>query len=139
MQPQRDNFARAEDIDAILDMRRIAVVGISSDSSRPSYGVSRYMQRQGYEITPVNPNEREVLGRPAYASLANLPEPPEVVNVFRRPEYVATAVDEAIAAGARAVWLQVGVVDPEAARKAREAGLTVVMDRCIMVEHSRRR
>jgi len=137
MRNGRENFADRADIDAILRMKRIAVVGLSSDPGRESYGVARYMQAQGYEITPVNPKETEVLGRRAYASLRDLAEPPEVVDVFRRPEFVPQVVDEAIAAGAKAIWLQLGVVDYEAARRAREAGLIVVMDKCIMVEHRR--
>lgn len=138
MQTQRENFARTEDIDAILAMRRIAVVGLSSNPSRDSYGVARYLKNHGYEILPVNPNETEILGVPSYKSLADLPEPPEVVDVFRRPEFVSAIVDEAIAVGAKAVWLQLDVVDYEAARRAREAGLVVVMDRCLKVEHARR-
>jgi uncharacterized protein len=134
----RENFARAEDIDAILQMRRIAVVGLSSDPYRDSYGVARYMLRQGYEILPVNPNETEVLGLRAYPNLQALPEPPEVVDVFRRPEFVAQVVEDAIEVGAKAIWLQFGVIDVEAARRAREAGLLVVMDRCIKVEHARK-
>ena len=118
MQAQRENFARPEDIAAILAMRRIAVVGLSSDPWRTSYGISRAMQEAGYDITPVNPNETEVLGQRAYANLSDLPEPPEVVNVFRRPEYISDIVDEAIAVGAKAIWLQIGVVDYEAARRA---------------------
>jgi uncharacterized protein len=137
MRNARENFAERADIDAILRMKRIAVVGLSSDPGRDSFGVARYMQAHGYEITPVNPKETEVLGRRAYASLGDLPEPIEVVNVFRRPEFVPQVVDEAIAAGAKAIWLQLGVVDYEAARRAREAGLIVVMDKCIMVEHRR--
>jgi uncharacterized protein len=136
MQTKRENFTDPADISAILNMRRIAVVGLSSDMWRPSYGVARYMMRQGYEITPVNPNETEVLGERAYASLADLPEPPEVVNVFRRPEFVSGVVDEALAVGAKAIWLQDGVVDHEAALRARQAGLVVVMDTCMAREHA---
>jgi predicted CoA-binding protein len=133
-----ESFAERGDVEAILGMKRIAVVGLSSSPWRASYDVSRYMQAAGYEITPVNPNETEVLGERAYASLSDLPEAPEVVNVFRRSEYVGGVVDEAIRVGARAIWLQLGVIDREAARRAREAGLLVVMDRCIKVEHARR-
>jgi len=138
MRLHREKFAEQADIDAILNMRRVAVVGLSSDPWRESYGVSRYMQSQGYDITPVNPNETEVLGVQAQASLRDLPVPPEVVNVFRRPEFVSDVVDEAIAVGAKAIWLQLGVIDYGAARRARDAGLLVVMDRCIMVEHRAR-
>src|SRR5436190_22542530 len=138
MQLQRENFADPADINAILDMHRIAVVGLSSDRGRPSHGVAAHLQREGYEIIPVNPNETEVLGNRAYASLSELPEPPEVVDVFRRPEFVSEVVDEAIAAGAKTIWLQLGVIDHAAARRAREAGLIVVMDRCISVELRRR-
>ena len=133
-----ENFAERADIDAILAMKRIAVVGLSSDRSKPSYGVARYLQGQGYDITPVNPSEREVLGVKAYGSLAELPEPPEVVEVFRRPEFVGAVVEEAIAAGAKAVWIQSGIINVQAAKRAREAGLITVMDRCMMVEHGRR-
>jgi predicted CoA-binding protein len=135
MQTERRTFAEPEDIEAILGMKRIAVVGLSSDPGRPSYGVASYLKRAGYEIIPVNPSEKEVLGEKAYASLADLPEPPEVVDIFRRPEFVGEVVEDAIRVGAKAVWIQSGIINPEAARRAREAGLHVVMDRCIMVEH----
>jgi len=138
MHPQRENFADPGDIDAILRMHRIAVVGLSSDRFRPSFGVAHYMQGHGYEIIPVHPSETEVLGQRAYDNLRDLPELPEVVDVFRRPEFVAAAVDDAIAVGAKALWLQIGVIDREAARCARDAGLIVVMDKCIMVEHAKR-
>jgi predicted CoA-binding protein len=136
---EREKYAAEADIDAILAMKRVAVVGLSSNPSRASYDVARYMQRQGYDIIPVNPTETEVLGERVYASLSDLPEPPEVVDVFRRSEFVAEVVDEAIKVGAKAIWLQLGVIDEAAARKAREAGLIVVMDRCIKVEHMMRR
>ncbi|HEX8220688.1 MAG TPA: CoA-binding protein [Chloroflexia bacterium] len=134
-----EDYARPEDIEAILKMRRIAVVGLSSDPYKPSNSVSRYLQRVGYEITPVNPTEREVLGETAYPTLGDLPEPPELVDVFRRPEFVGEVVEDAIAAGAKAIWIQSGIINYEAARKAREAGLITVMDRCLMVEHRIRR
>ena len=135
MQSARESFADPADIEAILKMKRIAVVGLSSDPTRPSYDVARYLQRQGYTIIPVNPNEAEVLGEKAYPSLSAIPEPPEVVDVFRRPEHAGPVVDEAAQVGAKAVWLQLGVVNEEAAHKAREAGMLVVMDRCMKVEH----
>jgi predicted CoA-binding protein len=139
VQLRRENFADPGDIDAILNMSRVAVVGLSSDPSRHSFAVALYLQRHGYEITPVNPNETEVLGQRAYDRLQDLPEPPEVVEVFRRPEFVNEVVDDAIAASAKTLWIQTGIINYEAARKAREAGLIVVMDRCMMVEHARRR
>ena len=115
----------------------IAVVGLSSKKFRPSYGVAEYMQREGYRIIPVNPNETEVLGEKAYARLEDVPGHIDIVDIFRRSEFVAPLVDEAIRRGASAVWMQEGVVDEEAAEKARAAGLAVVMDRCILKEHSR--
>jgi predicted CoA-binding protein len=115
----------------------IAVVGLSSKKFRPSYGVAEYMQKEGYRIIPVNPNETEVLGEKAYARLEDVPGHIDIVDIFRRSEFVAPLVDEAIRRGASAVWMQEGVVDEEAAEKARAAGLAVVMDRCILKEHSR--
>ena len=117
----------------------IAVVGISSNALRPSNGVSAYMKRAGYHIVPVNPDETEVLGEKAYARLEEVPEKIDIVNVFRRSEYVPEIVESAIRIGAKSVWMQEGVMDPEAADRARAAGLEVVMDRCIMVEHRRGR
>lgn len=115
----------------------IVVVGLSADPMRPSYRVSAYMQRQGYRIIPVNPHEREVLGEPCYPDLASVPGPVEFVNVFRRPEFCAQVAREAVAAGARALWLQEGIISPEARRIAEAAGLLYVEDRCVMVEHRR--
>jgi len=117
--------------------RVIAVVGLSGDRRRPSYGVSQYMQRAGYRIIPVNPNESEVLGERAHPSLETVPEKIDIVDIFRRSEFVPEIVDQAIRVGATAVWMQEGVVDEEAAARARAAGLTVVMDRCILKEHRR--
>ncbi|HWC19045.1 MAG TPA: CoA-binding protein [Terriglobales bacterium] len=116
-------------------MRTIAVVGLSSNPMRPSFGVSQYMQRSGYRIIPVNPNEGSVLGEKAYASLAEIPHKIDIVDVFRRPEFVPGIVDEVIKLKVPALWLQEGVVHEAAARKAREAGITVIMDRCILKEH----
>ena len=115
--------------------RTIAVVGLSPNPRRPSYGVARYLQRAGYRIIPVNPNVSEVLGERAYATLSELPGPVDVVEVFRRSEFAGAIVDEAIAIGAAAVWLQDGVVDEAAAERARAAGLDVVMDDCMMRRH----
>jgi len=130
----------SEAIKEILDTCRIiAVVGLSSNPMRPSHGVSQYMQSHGYRIIPVNPNEVSVLGERAYPSLFAVPEKIDLVNIFRRPEEAGKAVDEAIKIGARAVWMQEGVIDEEAAKRALDAGLLVVMDRCILKEHAWRR
>src|ERR1700675_3925784 len=129
-----------ETIKRVLDeCRTIAVVGLSSTPTRPSHGVAAYMQRAGYRVIPVNPNEREVLGEKAYASLGEVSEGIDLVDVFRRSEEAGTAVDEAIAIGAKAVWLQEGVIDNDAAQRALDAGLLVVMDRCWLKEHARRK
>ena len=117
--------------------RVIAVVGLSSKKSRPSFGVSQYMQRAGYRIIPVNPGETEVLGEKAYPSLDAVPDKIDIVDIFRRSEFVPEIVDQAIQAGAGAVWMQEGVVHEDAAAKARAFGLTVVMDRCILKEHQK--
>jgi len=128
-----------ETIAGILDeCRTIAVLGLSSKPTRPSHGVAGYMQRAGYRIIPVNPNEIEVLGEKAHASLADVREKIDLVDVFRRSEEAGAVVDEAIAVGAKAVWLQEGVIDHEAAQRALDAGLMVVMDRCWLKEHARR-
>src|SRR2546421_3907084 len=116
--------------------RTIAVVGLSANPRRPSHGVARYLQRAGYRIIPVNPNVAEVLGERAYPTLGELPGPVDVVEVFRRSEFAGAIVDEAIAIGAGAVWLQDGVVDEAAAARARAAGLDVVMDDCMMRRHA---
>jgi predicted CoA-binding protein len=115
--------------------RVIAVVGLSSDEMRPSHGVAAYMQRAGFRIIPVNPNETEVLGEKAYARLEDVPEKIDIVDIFRRSIYVRGVVESAIRVGARAVWMQEGVVDEAAAAIARAAGLDVVMDRCILKDH----
>jgi predicted CoA-binding protein len=124
-----------EAIDILRTVRTIAVVGLSSKRNRPSFGVSAYMQQAGYRIIPVNPAETEVLGEKAYPDLESIPEPVDLVNIFRRPELVPPIVDSAIRIGAKAVWMQEGVIHQEAAEKARAAGLAVVMDRCILKVH----
>jgi predicted CoA-binding protein len=121
----------------LASARVIAVVGLSSKKHRPSYGVSEYMQRAGYRIIPVNPNEGSVLGEKAYPSLETIPERVDIVNIFRRSEFVPEIVEQAIRIGAQAIWMQEGVVHEQAAERARQAGLTVVMDRCILKEHRR--
>ncbi len=121
------------------ECRTIAVVGLSSNQMRASNSVAGYMRRQGYRVIPVNPNETEVFGERAYPSLADVPEKIELVDVFRRSEEAGAAVDEAIAVGAKAVWLQEGVIDEAAAGRALDAGLLVVMDRCWLKEYARMR
>ena len=127
-----------ETIRRILDeCRTIAVVGLSSDTFRPSNSVSAYMKRQGYRVIPVNPNETSVFGEKAYPDLFAVPEKVELVDVFRRSDEAGKAVNQAIAVGAKAVWLQEGVIDKAAAQRALDAGLLVVMDRCWLKEHIR--
>lgn len=120
----------------LASARTIAVVGLSGDPSRASYRVASYLQQQGYRIIPVNPNEREVLGEPAVADLSAIRGSVDVVEVFRRSSEVAPHVDEAIAIGARVVWMQDGVIDPGSALRAHQAGLQVVMDRCMLRDHA---
>lgn len=127
-----------EAISKILeDCRTIAVVGLSSNPGRASNGVAGYMKQQGYKIIPVNPNETKVLGETSYSSLADVPVKIDLVDVFRRSEDAGAVVDEAIKIGAKAVWLQEGVIDRAAAERAQDAGLLVVMDRCWLKEHIR--
>jgi predicted CoA-binding protein len=121
----------------LKNAKRIAVVGVSDKPARDSHRIARYLQQAGFEMLPVNPLLSEVLGQKVYASLAEIPEPVDIVNVFRRSEEVPALVEQAIAAGAKAIWLQLGVIHEPSAEKAREAGLSVVMDRCIMVDHAR--
>ncbi|HXS93700.1 MAG TPA: CoA-binding protein [Candidatus Limnocylindrales bacterium] len=117
----------------------IAVVGLSGKRFRPSYGVAEYMKQAGYRIIPVNPQEREVLGERAYADLDSVPDAIDIVDIFRRSEYVPEIVEAAIRKGAKVIWMQEGVMHEEAARRAEEAGLAVVMDRCILKDHRRLR
>jgi predicted CoA-binding protein len=117
--------------------KTIAVVGLTDNPLRPSFGVSSYMQSQGYRIIPVNPNVAESLGEKAYADLLDVPEKIDIVNIFRRSEAVPPIVDEAIRLGVPAIWMQEGVVHQPAAEKARSAGIFVVMDRCILKDHMR--
>ncbi len=117
--------------------RNIAVVGVSDKPYRDSYIVAAFMKAHGYRIFPVNPNITEVLGEKAYPSLLDIPDPVELVDIFRRPEFVEEIVDQAIQIGAKAVWMQLGVVNETAAKKALEAGLEVVMDRCWKIEYGK--
>ena len=115
----------------------IAVVGLSGKRYRPSYGVAEYMKRAGYRIIPVNPEETEILGEKCYPDLDSIPEPVDVVDIFRRSEFVPDIVEAAIRKGARAIWMQEGVVHEEAAKRAEAAGIAVAMDRCILKDHRR--
>jgi predicted CoA-binding protein len=135
--PVLDGEAAGE---VLRSARRIAIVGASSNPGRPSYGVFRYLVHQGYDCVPVNPGERDVLGIPAFRSLreaAAATGPFDIVDVFRRSELVVPHAREAVEIGARCLWLQLGVVNWEAARIAHDAGLSVVMDRCTAIEHRR--
>jgi predicted CoA-binding protein len=122
----------------LISARTIAVVGLSPDPRRPSHGVARYLQRAGYRIIPVNPNVDQVLGERAYPSLRQISEAVDVVEVFRRSEFVGPIVDDAIAIKASALWLQDGVIDEDAAARARASGMDVVMDDCMMRRHAQR-
>ena len=124
--------------DLLKRVRTIAVVGLSNKPLRPSHGVSLYMQQQGYRIIPVNPRIESALGEKAYASLADVPEKIDLVNIFRRSEFVPEIVEQAIALGVPALWMQEDVVHEKAAERARQAGIFVVMDRCILKEHRAR-
>jgi predicted CoA-binding protein len=117
--------------------RTIAVVGLSSDPSRPSHRVAAYLQRAGYRIYPVNPNETEILGEPAYRSLADVPEHVDLVDVFRRPEFTPDVARGAVEIGANTLWLQLGIANEQARAIAAAGGLAVIMDACLMVEHRR--
>jgi predicted CoA-binding protein len=136
---QRSPRPAGDPVSQILQNSRvIAVVGLSNRQHRPSYGVARYLQSAGYRIVPVNPGETEVLGEKAYARLEDIPEHVDIVDIFRRSEFVPDIVDAAIRIAASAVWMQEGVIHPEAAERARVAGLCVVMDKCILKEHIKR-
>ena len=117
--------------------RTVAIVGLSKDPLRPSNFIGFYLKRHGYKIVPVNPREQEILGERSYPSLTDIPFPVDIVDVFRRPDAVPDIAREAVAIGAKALWLQFGVISPEGARIAEDGGLDVVMDRCMKVEHAR--
>ncbi len=130
------NFSDARIIKRILDeCRTIAVVGLSSNPFRPSNGVASFMKKKGYKVIPVNPNETEVIGEKAFAALSDVNEAIDLVDVFRRSDEAGQVVDEAIKIGAKAVWLQEGVIDEAAAKRAADAGMLVVMDRCWLKDY----
>lgn len=121
----------------LADHRDIAVVGLSANWYRPSYFAAKYLLDHGYNVIPVNPAYEEVLGRRCYPDLRSIPEPVDVVDIFRKPEEVPALVEDAIAIGAKVVWMQIGVIHEAAAARARRAGLAVVMDRCMKIEYAR--
>ena len=127
----------AERYQILQQYRRIAIVGLSSNPYRPSHFVAVYLAQHGYEVTPVNPKESEILGRKSYPSLKEVPQPLEIVNIFRDPSAIPAIVAEAIECRAKVIWMQLGLIHDEAARRARDAGLQVVMDRCIKIEDAR--
>jgi len=131
-----ENPTRDEIKQILLDAGTIAVVGLSDDPSKTSHMVSEAMQRKGYRIIPVNPNAKTILGETCYPSLKDVPVPIDIVNVFRRPEHTPPIAAEAVAAGAKVLWLQLGIANDEAASIAQAGGLKVIMDRCIKVEDS---
>jgi len=141
IQPQTTGLERYQDPDVISNLlhnaRTVAVVGLSPNVLRPSNFVGFYLQRHGYRIVPVNPREKTILGEPSYPSLKDIPFPVDVVNVFRASDAVPGIAREAVAAGAGALWTQFGVISIEGANVAEEAGLKVIMDRCMKVEHAR--
>ena len=133
------SFPRADPVTELLQRAKtIAVVGLSDNPLRPSYGVSAYMQTHGYRIVPVNPRIESCLGEKAYTSLLEAPEKIDIVDIFRRPEFVEEVVDQAIQLRIPAIWMQEGVINERAAEKARKAGMFVVMDRCVLKEHRAR-
>jgi predicted CoA-binding protein len=129
------NPPSGELLDILRQFRKIAVVGISPKESRDSHRVAKYLIQQGYEVVPVNPGQKEILGRTCYKSLRDIPFPVDIANLFLNPKRVAAVVDQAIERGIPVIWMQLGVVDNQAAARAREAGIRVVMNRCIMTEH----
>jgi predicted CoA-binding protein len=135
----RSKFATTawQRLEILRKYRRIAMVGLSSNPFRPSHFAAIYLRAEGYRIIPVNPREQEVLGMKCYPSLRDIPEAVEVVDIFREPSAVPAIVEDAIAIGARVIWMQLGVIHEEAAERARSAGLQVVMDRCMKIEHAR--
>ena len=137
--PQKVTGVANDPVTEVLKTSRtIAVVGLSSRQFRPSHGVAEYFQSAGYRIIPVNPHEREVLGEKSYARLEDIPKKIDIVDIFRRSEFVPEIVESAIRIGARAIWMQEGVIHPEAAERARRAGVFVIMDSCILKEHIKR-
>ncbi len=132
-----ENLTDAHLKDILNNVKNIAVVGISTNPSKDSHAVAAYLKKQGYHVIPVNPAAEEILGEKSYPDLQSIKGPVDVVDVFRRPEFVSEIADQAIKIGAKVLWLQLGIHNEEAVKKAREAGMTVVEDHCMMAEHSR--
>jgi predicted CoA-binding protein len=130
-------LADSERLRLLESTRRIAMVGLSSNPYRPSHFAAIYLLSEGYDVIPVNPREKEILGQKVYLSLTDIPGPVDVVDIFREPSAVPALIEQSIAIAAKAVWMQLGVIHEDAARRAREAGLQVVMDRCMKIEHAR--
>jgi uncharacterized protein len=130
--------SEAEITEILNTCRVVAVVGLSNDPNRPSFRVAHYLQEHGYRIVPVNPGCQEILGERCYAGLPDIPFPVDIVDIFRKVEAIPAIVDEAITVGAKVVWMQQGLEEPVSARKARQAGIRVVMDRCLKIEHGQR-
>ena len=133
----RFSMTAADRLRILEKYKRIAIVGLSSNPFRPSHFAAIYLLSEGYDVVPVNPREKEILGRRSYASLGDVPGPVEIVDIFRDPSAVPPIVEEAIAIGAKVIWMQLGVIHEAAAERARAAGLEVVMDRCMKIEHAR--
>lgn len=131
------DYQDCEIIQRVLATKRVAIVGLSSNELRASNFVGRYLLRNGYDVVPVNPREKSILGQISYASLADIPEPVDTVDVFRQPSAVPDIARDAVAIGAKCLWLQYNVISEEGAKIATDAGLDVVMDRCMKVEHAR--
>lgn len=130
------NATNDEIVEVLKNYKTVAIVGLSTDSSKPSYRVAEYLKKQGYKIIPVNPSAKEILGEKCYPDLKSIPVKVEIVDIFRKPEAIPPIVDEAIKVGAKAIWMQLGLCHNEAAEKARKAGLTVIMNKCIKIDHS---
>lgn len=137
--PSRSPGAEAAAVDAMLQSKRIVIVGLSDDPARPSHGIAGYLISHGFDVVGVNPNHREILHRKCYPTLAAVPGAIDLVNVFRRAEFCADVTRDAIAAGAKGVWLQAGIRNEQAKQLAADVGVAFVQDRCIMVEHMSRR
>ncbi|NOX38777.1 MAG: CoA-binding protein [Calditrichaeota bacterium] len=134
---KRDPSMDQQIVKILTAYRNVAIVGASNKPHRDSFQVTQFLMEQGFQIFPVNPNVEEILGRKCYPSLMDIPETVEIVDIFRRPEEVVPIVEQAIAIGAKVIWMQLGVINEEAARLARKSGLSVIMNRCIKIEFQR--